>query len=464
MRMIRRHAVWVVVATLVGLLGAWLTVSGRPVTYKSTADIDVEARIITGSVPLAPNMSTEEQVAVSGEVLGAAAPILGLTPGHLSSHISVSVAGTSNILSIGCTMPHPDEAQYCAMVVTQAYLNFRNDASGKKGAQDKDPIEATLVTPATLPLSPAGTKKSVLLSIGAFLGFLLGLGAGYLRDRADDRVRDREDLSRGLGTHTVVAIPRAKRKIHPAFAFVEAPASSFAEAYRYLRVRVAALVPLGGADQSMGRIVLVTGPRGLEGSTSVASNLAIAFAQSGARVMLVDGNVRNPALSALYEAADKCGLTEVLAGASALTEVPVATERANLRLIPAGKLDTWSADIFQLTALTRVFGQMAANADVVIVDSAPVLSASDPVALAAVCDAVIVVADLGHTTRDSVLATAREIPATDALHVIGVLNKAPRHLTTKLPLPRLGPRPRPLSQRPSADSAWVTANVEQGSL
>jgi Mrp family chromosome partitioning ATPase/capsular polysaccharide biosynthesis protein len=423
MKMIRKHAIWVVIATLVGLMGAWLVVSGKQVEYTSTSDVDVEARIISGAVPVTPNMATEEKVATSGDVLGTAAPELGLSPGHLSTHVKVSVSGTSNILTIGCTMPNPVSAQQCDMVVTQAYINFRNQGAAKKSTQEHDPLNVTLVTSAVLPISPSGTKKSVLLSIGAFLGFLLGLGAAYVRDRADDRVRDRGDLSRHLGAPALVVIPRIRRRIEPAFAFFRAPASAAAEAYRYLRVRIDELMP---ASAARGYVVLATGPRGGEGSTSVANNLAISLALSGARVILVDGDVQNPSLTKLYGAVDRPGLTDLLAGMLPLAAVMAATEVPRLSLVPAGTALTGSADVFDSGTLARPLAQMTVAGDVVVVDSAPVLAVSAPLALASVSQIVVVAASTRHTTHADIRAAGQELTSSGERHVVGVLTDAPR--------------------------------------
>jgi capsular exopolysaccharide synthesis family protein len=432
MRMIRKHAIWVILAMLVGLAGASLALSGRGVKYTSAAAVDVEPRIIANSVPVTPNLATEEKIATSGDVLGAAAATLGMDTGHLAADVTVSVTGTSTILSIGCTMPQPAAAQHCATVVTQAYISFRNDLTLKKPDQARDPLDVTLVSPAVLPLSPAGTKKSVLLSIGAFLGLLLGVGAVYVRDRADDRVRDRSDLSRNLGAPALVTIPRVRRRSAPAaFAFTRIPGGAAAEAYRYLRVRIEAL---RSANSAQGYVVLVTGPRGGEGSTTIASNLAASLAQADTKVIMVDGNVRNSSLSGLYGATGQPGLTDLLAGTASLGAVTVATDTPGLALIPAGTSpDGAAADIFDAAALARTFGQITAAANIVVVDSAPVLEVSDPVALAAVSRVIVVVADTCYTTRSDIRVAAQELASSGHRHVLGVLTRAPRGLRRRMP-------------------------------
>jgi len=423
MRLIQRYAVWLVLATLVGLAGAWVVVSLKPVAYTSTASIDVEPRVITGANPVIPNLVTEERVATSGAVLDKVAPVLGLTTIDLATHLAATVPGTSTILQISCSMPSAVAAQHCASVVTTAYIDFRNANGTSAAVQARDPMQVTLVSAPTLPTSPAGSKKPELIVIGALLGLLIGVGAIYARDRADDRVRDRTDLSLNLGGPTLVEIPPTERKAgSAAFAFAQTPASRAAEAYRYLRIRIDALSP---ARDAKGYVVLVTAPRGGEGSTSVSSNLATALAQGGAKVLLVDGDLRIAALSALYGKAGRPGLADLLTGMATRTEVAQFTAVPRLALLPAGQPRGNPAEMLEPDELTRVFAALATTADVVVVDSGPVLAVSDPVALASVSDVVVVVADPRRTTRADLRAVAREISSSGSRHVVGVLNNVP---------------------------------------
>jgi capsular exopolysaccharide synthesis family protein len=465
MRLIQKHVTWLVIAAVVGLAGALGIVSLRSAAYTSTASVDVEPRIITGSTPVVPNLVTEERVATSGAVLGQVAPSLGMSSTELATHVATSVPSTSTILVIGCTMPSPAQAQNCATVVTEAYINFRNQASALPSVQAVDPLRVTRVSPANLPTSPAGTGKAVLLAIGALLGLLIGFGAVYLRDRADDRVRDADDLSRNLGAATVVEIASAERAAQsPAFAFARTPASRAAEAYRYLRIRIGALAP---ARDSGGYVVLVTAPRGGEGSTSVASNLATALAQSGDKVLLVDGNVRDATLSAVYAKAGHRGLVQLLTGTSSLTEVAQATSVPRMKLIPAGQSRDGSAEALEADELARVFASLQAVADVVVVDSSPVLAVSDPIALASVSDVVVVVADVRRTTRTEARAVGHEISPSGNQHVVGVLNNAsrmperpasPAAVPIPLPVPAAAPATVPVPV-PTAATVPVPATV-----
>jgi capsular exopolysaccharide synthesis family protein len=276
-----------------------------------------------------------------------------------------------------------------------------------------------------VPASPAGVGKKILLPIGAILGLCLGLGGVVLRDRFDHRVRDRADLERYLEAPVLAGVPRIKRhRVNPAFVFSRAPQSRAAEAYRYLRSRI---VPVWDG----GRMLLVAGPQGLEGRTCVAANLAQALAQAGTSVILVDADLghsrhrhglgAHPSLSEVFEASGRPGLTELLAGTASLDDVALPSIVPGLRFVAAGTSTDRITDIFETAKLTGIFKDMKAAADMVIVDSAPVLAVSDTISLARASDVVLMVADVKRTERGAVSAAVQVIQASGP-PIVGVLN------------------------------------------
>ncbi len=438
MTLMRRHGLWVIVAALVGVAGAWLFSSARPHVYLSTAQVDVEANATVGT-PVPPNMATEAQVATSGVIVGRTATALGVSPQSLAGHLSAKVSSTATVLSIGCTRPDPHAAQRCSQAAAAAYVGFRNLLSAPAARQARDPIHATLVTPATLPASPSGPGKKIVLLIGGILGLAVGIGAIVLRDRSDDRVRDRADMERCLGAPVLAAIPRAGRAVKPAFVFSRAPRSTAAEAYRYLRSNVGPFLAPGH-----GTVLLVAGPQGSEGRTCIAANLARALAQAGVCVIAVDADLRHtwrtgflhphPSLGEIFQAGDRPGLSELLAGKATLDEVALPVEMsaeprtppaAVLRFVAAGELGGHSADILEGGRLTAALTSMRAAADVVVLDSAPVLAVSDATSLARASDVVLMVADVRRTGRGALSAAAREIRVNGSRTVVGVLNGEP---------------------------------------
>lgn len=446
MTLLRRYGLWLVLATIAGIAGALLMYSGRSIAYSSTTQVDVESHVVANTTPVPPNMTTETQVATSGVVVSSTAYALRISQVNLQPHLSAKVSGTANILSITCTMPTPAAAQRCATAAAAAYIAYRNMASSSKTNQAHDPLQATLVTAASLPAAPAGTGKRILLPIGAVLGLLVGIGAMVLRDRFDDRVRDRADVERCLDAPVVAEVPRVSRRGGPpATVFLRAPHSPAAEAYRYLRAR---LHPRPRAAAT-GGVVLVAGARGLEGRTSVAANLAAAFAYIGDKVILVDADTRRPSLSGVFGTGHGPGLGDLLAGRASLDEAAIPTDVPGLRLVAAGAEAGQTSDMLEASRLLQSFAQMKAAADVVIVDSAPVLEVSDALRLARVSQLVVVVADPRRTRRGDVSSVAQQIRAVGAEAIVGVLNRKPRSRSLWSRRPRVSPGQARVDTSPS---------------
>jgi len=448
MTLLRRHGLWLVLAMIAGIAGAYLLYSAQSIEYGSTAQVDVESHVVAMTTPVPPNMTTETQVATSGVVVESTAHAVGMTAWALQPHLSAKVSGTANIMSITCKMPTPVAAQRCAAAAARAYIDFRNLSASSKNTQAHDPLNATLVTSANLPTAPAGLGKKILLPIGAVLGLLLGLGGVILRDRFDDRVRDRDDLERCLDAPVVAEVPRVSRRSGPpASIFARAPRSRAAEAYRYLRARLDPH-PLVASTEG-GTVLLVVGARGLEGRTSVAANLATVFAHVGDRVILVDADLKRPSLSKVFGTGPRPGFSELLAGRASLEEVAVPTDVPGLRLVTAGETLGQTSDTLEVSALDLNFARMKVVADIIIVDCAPVLEVSDALTLARVSELVLVVGDLRRTSRGDASAVAQQIRAVGLGTIVGVLNGARRSLWKRSPRPAgpkyLAPEPEPVA-------------------
>jgi len=422
MRLLRKHVLWLVLAMMAGIIGAFLIHHSVQARYVSAAAVDVEANIPALTIPYAPNMVTEQDVATSGVVLASAARALGTTSTALEKDLTATVVGTNatggtaNVLSISCSMPTAVRAQRCAVAAATAYMAYRNDVNDSASTRAHDPMIVTLVTPATLPTTPTGVSQKILLPIGAILGLLLGLGAIFLRDHADHRVRDGADLEGLLDAPVLAVIPRSKDSDN---VFIH-PHSATAEPYRYLKEHLSPLiasVPEGGAA------LLITGAQADDGGTSVAANLAVALAESGAKVLLVDADLSHRSLGVAFDAGRRPGWSDLLARQTSLDEVAVQVPGvAGLKLVTAGDAASRPAEIFRDTRLTQAFLDMRAQADVIVIDSAPVLEASHTIALARASDVVIIVADVRRTTREDVSAAVQQIRAIGSRVIIGTLN------------------------------------------
>jgi Mrp family chromosome partitioning ATPase len=463
MTLLRKHIVWLVLALMAGVGGAVLLHEHTPVRYTSTARVDVEPNIPALKVTYVLNMVTQLQLATSGNVLAGAAHTLGTTPVALQKDVSATVSGTSatggnaNVLSINCSMPTAVSAQHCAGITANAYIDYSNDV-GAPLAQPTDPILATLVTSATLPAAPSGVGQKILLPVGAILGLLLGIGAVFLRDYYDHRVRDGADMERLLDAQVLAVIPRAK---HSADGFTRYPLSAMAESYRYFREHLSMLI---ASVPTSGAVLLVTSGRADDGCTSVAANLAVAMAESGARVLLVDADLSHPSLGRVFAAGSRPGWSDLLARRALLDEVAVPVPNiTGLRLVTAGDVAVRTPEVFRGTRLVQAFLEMRAQADVVILDSAPVLSDSHTIMLARASDIVAIVADVRRTTRADVSAAAQQVRAMGPSAIIGALNGVASPVNGRArPAPARAAAVAPVAEVPAILAATVPPRGANG--
>lgn len=289
----------------------------------------------------------------------------------------------------------------------------------------------SVVNPATLPTSPVGTSIKYEVALAGGLGFALALAGIVVIEFFDDTIKTRQDVAAALELPLLGGIGRVWRMRNSAdHLFAQNASRSFAaEACRFLAANVLfansgdsrsgvatsdqpslpLLIsgPQAGVTTSpvmtsaaLPITLLVTSPGPAEGKSTVASNLAIALAKAGKRVVLVDGNLRRPSLHRLFGLANRDGLSTMLDDdAVAIASVLKETAIPNLRVLPSGPLPTNPGEVLVSDAMKARLAQLRSIADVVVFDSPAILGAADATALGAICDAAILVVRAGRTRR-----------------------------------------------------------------
>jgi len=243
----------------------------------------------------------------------------------------------------------------------------------------------------------------------------------------------------------------------------EDPGPGIAEAYRVLGLSL----PLMSSDQT-NRVIAVTGSAGGEGATTVVANLAVFFARSGRRVVAVSADWRRPRLHQFFGIENQTGLTSLFSGQAALADilVPVAGE-PRLRVIPSGPPAAKPAEALSLDGMRSLCGVLRDNADMVLIDSPPVLPVADALLLSPLVDGIVLVAAAGTTSRRDL---RRAHDTLDLVHapVLGtVLNRVPArgrrahaYRCELSPGPGIAPPepPETASSRPADSGAVPTAS------
>jgi capsular exopolysaccharide synthesis family protein len=420
---LRANAGWVLLATAACLAGAWFMTRAMTPSYLSQASVILESRVSANTTPVAPAMGTEKQIVNSGVILDSAARALGVSIEALKKQLDVSVPPDANILSVACHGTTPEEATRCARVVSGLYIDYRNGTGTASRTATPSVIKATLVTDASLPTKPESNQAPVILAAGLVLGLALGVGTAFLRDLMSPRLRGVEDFAARAGLPVLTVVPRVSR-LRAGFrierAAQTAPDSSATEAFRYLRTRLAGLMPSGLA----GKVILVTSAVHGEGRSSVVANLATVVARSGLSVLVVDADSVRPAQHRIFGLDRSNGFAETVLDESLLDGLMQRTTVNDLRVLAAGTGTASVVDLLASSRLGELFGRLRAAADVVIVDAGPLLQVSDAAALAPHSDVVLLVADAKRSTRGELAVACRQLDDSGVLQV-GVLNDMP---------------------------------------
>ncbi len=202
-------------------------------------------------------------------------------------------------------------------------------------------------------------------------------------------------------------------------ATLSAPASPAAEAYRRLRAN---LMSAGRDGEAPLRTLLVAAASPSADKSQVAANLAVAFAKVGKRVILVDCDLRHPALHSLFGVPNATGVSSALRRDESLPDaapLPMQdTEVAGLRLLTSGPQADAPADLLASPAMHRLVDRLAAEADIVLFDAPPVTVATDASELATQVDGVLLVVTAGLTKRDDA-AAARQMLSQVGARIVG---------------------------------------------
>lgn len=304
--------------------------------------------------------------------------------------------------------------------------------------------DARVITAATPPLKKSAPRGMLIFGGCGLLGLMMGAAAALARERMDNVFRTEGQVETVLGAECLgifpridevastgkvqgppVALAQGLRPIEPVSSVLrhvlDAPFSRFTETLR--SVKVAA--DIRGLSRQT-RVIGVVSAVPNEGKTTIASNLAELMAQTGNKVLLIDGDLRNPKLTRSLVASAEVGLVEVLSGAKTIQEVLYADPTTGLHVIPAvlrGRI--WhTAELISSNAMASLLQAAKASYDYVIIDLPPVVPVVDVRAAAHLIDGFVCVVEWGRTSRD-VVAEAMSTVDVMRERLIGVvLNKA----------------------------------------
>lgn len=252
------------------------------------------------------------------------------------------------------------------------------------------------------------------MAMGLVAGLMLGVLLALVFEYLDDTLKSPEDVEKQLGMSVLGVIPLLKAPMTPTRA-LEDPRSAFAEAYRSVRTALQF-----STDSGVPRCLLVTSATPSEGKSTTALTLAKNFAQLGKRVLIIDGDLRNPSLHRTLGKSNETGLSNYLAGASKATEVIQATDTPGLMYMPTGPLPPNPAELLMGPKMLSLVSIASEKFDQVIIDGPPVMGLADAPILANLAHGTLLVVEAGETRIGVAKNALKRLYAARA-HVIGAL-------------------------------------------
>ena len=282
---------------------------------------------------------------------------------------------------------------------------------GVAGDQRSDNI--SVIDPARVPEQPFKPDLPVNLAIGLLLGLLLGVIVAFLLEYMDETLKTPADVEQKLRLPVLGVIPKVQHQ-SPMEAFGD-PRSAFSESYRSVRTALQF-----STNQGIPRSLLITSALSGEGKTTSAYSLARNIAQLGKRVLLVDGDLRNPSLHKLLGLPSDMGLSNLLSNAAEFDQVVKQTKNEGLSVIVAGPLPPNPAELLAGPPLEAMLAAAYERFDQVIIDGPPVMGLADAPILGHVAQATVLVVHAGKTSLGSAQLALKRLRFAQA-RLIGAL-------------------------------------------
>ena len=428
-RVLRRQ--WFVVLLLAALsVGGAAAYTARQIpAYSATTQLFVSvhsaeaadiSQMSQGSTLIQQRVKTYAAVVTSPKVLDIVRQQLRLftTSQALAGQITVDSPLDTVLLNISVTDSDPTRAADIANAIAGQFPTFIAQLETRPGAQS--PVTVTATRMATVPNRPISPRVPLNIALGLLVGLGLGIGAAVLRDQLNTSITGIADVEKLTGAIPLGVVPYDSATTKQPLVDGDQHGAR-AESFRTLRTNL----QFANVDHPP-RVIVVTSPLPSEGKSTTACNVALTLALGGARVVLVDGDLRKPAVGKYLGISSAAGLTSVLANQHELRDVVVNYGRNTLAVLPSGPTPPNPSELLGSQQMADLLGTLANHYDIVVIDAPPLLPVTDAAVLAAIADGAVLVLRHGRTRREEAQRAIQALNAVNAKLLGTVLNFAPK--------------------------------------
>ncbi|MBO0610927.1 polysaccharide biosynthesis tyrosine autokinase [Myceligenerans salitolerans] len=400
--LLRKRWPWFVAFTVAGVAAFGVMTYFTTPVYEARAQVFVSLRSSDNTVELmqggnytAKQVASYTELVTSPRVLDPVIDELGLdeSAGSLAARIQADTPKDTVLINIVVSGEVPTEAAEIADATAQSLSDLVTEIEQPQEGGDS-PVELSVVREAAVPTSLVLPNTRLNLLLGGMIGLVVGFGVVLLRERLDTRIRSHEDLRTVTDASVIGMVTYDEHAPDHPLIVEESPQSPRAEALRRVRTNLQFIT----LDAERRTLVMTSAIPG-EGKSTTSINLAITMADAGSRVLLVDADLRRPSVSKYMGLEATVGLTTVLIGR---IEFPGAIQpwgNKNLHVLPSGVIPPNPSELLGSARMTELLDQLAAEYDVVIVDTAPLLPVTDAALLARIAGGAVVVVGAGTVHR-----------------------------------------------------------------
>ncbi|WP_396644932.1 polysaccharide biosynthesis tyrosine autokinase [Microbacterium sp.] len=416
LRILHRNWILILALTLLGGAATYGYSLLQTPTYEADTQLYVSVRSDNSGVSeLAQGTNFARQAVVSFvDVVDSAVVLdrvvndlnLDVTAQQLARSVEASSPLNSVIISVKVTNTDAELAASIANSVGSNFADVVVNRLEKPEGEATSLVRVETIEPALVPTSPASPNIPMGIAIGLVAGLALGLAIALLRSVLDTRIHSLHDIEAATESPVLGGIaldPDAKKR--PLIVHAD-PRNPRAESFRSLRTNLQ-FIDVDGSSRSF--VISSAGPG--EGKSTTTANLAIALAETGARVALVDGDLRLPRVADYMGIEGGVGLTDVLIGRAELVDVLQQWGTGKLFVLPSGRTPPNPSELLGSQAMKRTLEALADAFDYVLVDAPPLLLVTDAAVISRFTSGVLLVAASGTTKKPQLTAAVEKLNA-----------------------------------------------------
>jgi capsular exopolysaccharide synthesis family protein len=419
----------VLAGLLVGLVGATVFTWVTPREYAAQVTIYVSAQVDANDAVSAyqGNLLSEQKVKSYAQLLTShriASDVvdqlqLDLPPGEIRNKIAASAKAETVLLTVTVTDGSPQRAREIADAVGAAFGRLVAELEQPADRARAPAVLAKVVEPAQLPTTPVVPRTAVNLALGALLGLLAGGAAALIRNALDTTVKSVDQLRRITDAPNLGAIAFDREvPLHPLVVH-QRPQSPLSEAFRQIRTNLQFV----DVDRQR-KVIVVTSAISEEGKTTTLCNLGIAIAQSGSRIVLVEGDLRRPKVADYLGLEGGVGLTSVLTGRVELGQA-IQPWGGVFDVLASGPIPPNPSELVASRQMANLLAELGTRYDMVLVDAPPLVPVTDAAALGTACDGALLVVRHGRAARNQIATAVAALDAVSVRMLGTVLTMAP---------------------------------------